>query len=107
MKPGMSALRDARLIDQVRKRIRNLHYSLGTEPVNVYWGRFFIRWAGHGGAMQHPRGMGDGNGNPPDARPAPHPANDPGFMAAKDHPTLATVPMDPKTTAPEPVAGGG
>jgi hypothetical protein len=70
MKPGMSALRYARLINQVREPIRYLHYSLGTQQVNVYWGRFFIRWAGHGAAMRHPRGMGDGN--PPDARPAPH-----------------------------------
>ncbi len=35
-----------------------MHYSLSTEQVYVYWVRFFIRWSGRGGAMRHPRDMG-------------------------------------------------
>jgi integron integrase len=58
MKPGTPALQSTRLLDQVRERIRYLHYSLSTEQVYLYWVRFFIRWSGRGGAMQHPREMG-------------------------------------------------
>jgi integron integrase len=43
-----------RLLDQVRERVRYLHYSLSTEKVYLYWVRFFIRWH----AMRHPRDMG-------------------------------------------------
>lgn len=42
----------------MRERIRYLHYSLSTEQVYLYWVRFFIRWSGRGGVMQHPRDMG-------------------------------------------------
>ena len=42
------------LMDQVRERIRYLHYSLSTEKLYVYWVRFFIRWHG----VRHPRDMG-------------------------------------------------
>ncbi|RZJ48210.1 MAG: integron integrase, partial [Acidovorax sp.] len=46
------------LLDQVRERIRYLHYSLQTEKAYLYWVRFFIRWHGRSGAMRHPRDMG-------------------------------------------------
>lgn len=39
-------LRSARLLDQVRERIRYLHYSIRTEQVYVYWIRGFIRFHG-------------------------------------------------------------
>jgi uncharacterized protein YfbU (UPF0304 family) len=58
MKPGTPALQSVRLLDQVRERVRCLHYSLSTEKVYLYWVRFFIRWHGRGGQMKHPRAMG-------------------------------------------------
>jgi integron integrase len=45
-------------MDQVRERIRYLHYSLSTEKTYLYWIRFFIRWQATGGQMRHPRDMG-------------------------------------------------
>ena len=56
MKPGTPPLQSTRLLDQVRERIRYMHYSLSTEQVYLYWVRFFIRWSGRSGEMQHPRG---------------------------------------------------
>lgn len=47
-----------RLLDQVRERIRYLHYSLQTEKAYVYWVRLFVRWSGAGGNMRHPRELG-------------------------------------------------
>jgi len=58
MKPGAPALQSTRLLDQLRERIRYMHYSLSTEKVYLYWVRFFIRWHGRGGPMKHPRTMG-------------------------------------------------
>ena len=58
MKPGNAPLKSIRLLDQVRERIRYLHYSLSTEKVYLYWVKFFIRWHGRGGPMRHPRDMG-------------------------------------------------
>jgi integron integrase len=58
MKPGTPPLQSARLLDQLRERIRYMHYSLSTEKVYVYWVRLFIRWHGRGGQMKHPRTMG-------------------------------------------------
>jgi site-specific recombinase XerD len=43
-----------RLLDQVRERMRYLHYSLRTESAYLYWARLFIRWHG----LKHPRDMG-------------------------------------------------
>src|SRR3954462_9553481 len=43
-----------RLLDQVRERVRYLHYSYQTEKAYVYWVRFFVRWHG----LKHPRDMG-------------------------------------------------
>jgi hypothetical protein len=50
----MTPLQSTRLMDQVRERIRYLHYSLSTEKLYVYWVRFFIRWHG----VRHPPDMG-------------------------------------------------
>ena len=59
MKPGNAPLKSIRLLDQVRERIRYLHYSLSTEKVYLYWVKFFVRWHGlQAGAMRHPRDMG-------------------------------------------------
>ena len=58
MKPGTPPLQSTRLLDQVRERIRYLHYSLSTEQTYLYWVRFFIRWSGRGGTMRHPRDIG-------------------------------------------------
>lgn len=54
MKPRKPPLQSVRLLDQVRERIRYLHYSLSTEQTYLYWVRFFIRWHG----LRHPREMG-------------------------------------------------
>ncbi|MEO8102377.1 MAG: integron integrase [Betaproteobacteria bacterium] len=43
-----------KVLDQVRERIRYLHYSLRTEEAYLYWTRYFIRWS----QMRHPREMG-------------------------------------------------
>ncbi len=59
MKPGNAPLKSIRLLDQVRERIRYLHYSLSTEKVYLYWVKFFVRWQGQQtGGMRHPREMG-------------------------------------------------
>lgn len=58
MKPGTPPLQSSRLLDQLRERIRYMHYSLSTEKIYLYWVRFFIRWHGRDGQMKHPRTMG-------------------------------------------------
>ena len=58
MKPRSPPLQSTRLLDQVRERVRYLHYSLSTEKTYLYWVRFFIRWSAHAGTMRHPREMG-------------------------------------------------
>lgn len=52
------ALQSTRLLDQIRERIRYLHYSLQTEKAYLYRARFFIRWHGRNGTMRHPRDIG-------------------------------------------------
>ncbi|RFO96197.1 integrase [Rhodoferax lacus] len=52
------ALASTRLLDQVRERIRYLHYSLKTEKAYLYWARFFVLWSAKTGGMRHPRDMG-------------------------------------------------
>ncbi len=47
-------LRAVRLLDQLRERIRLMHYSLRTEQVYVHWCRTFIRFHG----LRHPAEMG-------------------------------------------------
>ena len=58
MKPRSPPLQSVRLLDQVRERVRYLHYSLSTEKTYLYWVRFFIRWSAFGGVMRHPSTMG-------------------------------------------------
>jgi integron integrase len=48
-------LRAERLLDQVRERVRYLHYSLRTEQSYVHWVRAFVRFHG---STRHPREMG-------------------------------------------------
>ena len=55
---GAPVFQSTRIIDQLRERIRYLHYSLQTEKAYVYWARFFIRWHGRNGQMRHPKLMG-------------------------------------------------
>ena len=49
-----SPTRPPRLLEQVRDRIRALHYSYRTEQAYSYWIRDFVRFSG----MRHPRDMG-------------------------------------------------
>jgi integron integrase len=57
-KPGNAVHRplfqSTRLLDQIRERLRYMHYSLRTEQTYVYWVRWFIRFH----ALRHPREMG-------------------------------------------------
>lgn len=50
----MPPLRAPKLLDQVRERIRYLHYSLRTEEAYVHWIRAFIRF----NSLRHPKDMG-------------------------------------------------
>jgi integron integrase len=43
-----------RLLDQLRERIRYLHYSIRTEEAYVHWVRAFVRFHG----LRHPKEMG-------------------------------------------------
>lgn len=52
--PPLPPLRSARLLDQIRERVRYLHYSLRTEQAYVYWTRAFVRHHG----LRHPQDMG-------------------------------------------------
>lgn len=56
MKPSqvLPPLRSKRLLDQLRERIRFLHYSIRTEQVYVYWVRTFIRFHD----LKHPADLG-------------------------------------------------
>ncbi|MCV2422688.1 integron integrase [Paucibacter sp. DJ2R-2] len=47
-------MRPVKLLDQLRERIRLLHYSRSTEQAYVHWCRAFIRFHG----LRHPRDMG-------------------------------------------------
>lgn len=51
---ALPPLKSPRLLDQVRERVRGLHYSLRTEEAYVYWCRAFIRHHG----LRHPTQMG-------------------------------------------------
>ncbi len=57
-KVAAPVLRSVRLLDQLRERIRCLHYSLQTEKAYLCWVRFLIRWHGRNGSMHHPKDMG-------------------------------------------------
>ena len=52
--PQLPPLQAPRLLDQVRERVRYLHYSLRTEQAYVHWVRAFVRFH----RMRHPREMG-------------------------------------------------
>jgi integron integrase len=54
IEPNRPAFASTRLLDQVRERLRYLHYSLRTEDAYVYWVKFFVRFSG----MKHPRSLG-------------------------------------------------
>jgi integron integrase len=47
-------LQSPRLLDQVRERIRYLHYSIRTEEAYIHWVRAFVRFH----QLRHPREMG-------------------------------------------------
>ncbi|MFO1252931.1 MAG: integron integrase [Inhella sp.] len=51
---ALPSLRAPRLLDQVRERIRSLHYSRRTEQAYLHWIRGFIRFHG----IRHPAEMG-------------------------------------------------
>ncbi len=40
-----------RLLDQMRERLRYMHYSLRTEQTYLFWVRWFIRFSG----LRHPK----------------------------------------------------
>ena len=44
-------LQSTRILNQIRERIRYLHFSKSTKKAYLYWIRFFIRWSG----TRHPR----------------------------------------------------
>jgi integron integrase len=52
--PALPSLVATRLLDQVRERIRFLHYSRSTEDAYVHWIRAFVRHQG----LRHPRELG-------------------------------------------------
>lgn len=52
--PPLPALRSTKVLDQLRERIRLLHYSRRTEEAYVHWCRAFIRFHG----IRHPMEMG-------------------------------------------------
>ena len=57
MKSGttpLPPLRTIKILDQLRERIRYLHYSLRTEEAYVYWVRAFIQFH----HVRHPAEMG-------------------------------------------------
>ena len=58
VKPRNQPLQSFRILDQVRERIRYLHYSLSTEKTYHYWVWFFILWHAKTHQMTHPRDMG-------------------------------------------------
>ena len=52
--PGLPTLQSTKILDQLRERIRLLHYSRQTEQAYVRWCRAFIRFHG----IRHPAEMG-------------------------------------------------
>jgi len=58
MNPVVYLPQSRRLLEQVREVLRYKHYSLKTEQAYLYWIRFYVRWHGRHGQMQHPRDMG-------------------------------------------------
>ena len=58
MNPVAYLPQSKRLLDQVREVLRYKHYSLKTEQAYLYWIRFYVRWHGRDGEMQHLQAMG-------------------------------------------------
>jgi integron integrase len=54
MLPSTNSAPEPRLLDQVRERVRYLHYSIRTEEAYVYWIKTFVRFCG----LRHPRDLG-------------------------------------------------
>jgi integron integrase len=52
--PTLPPIQAPRLLDQLRERIRYLHYSMSTEDAYVHWCKAFIRFHGR----QHPKDLG-------------------------------------------------
>ena len=50
----MPPLQFIRILDQLRERIRYMHFSLRTEEAYVYWAKAFIRFH----ELRHPAEMG-------------------------------------------------
>ena len=50
---ALPPLRATRLLDQVRERVRAMHYSFRTEEAYVYWCRAYVRFHG----LRHPKEM--------------------------------------------------
>ena len=51
---ALPPLQSERLLDQVRERVRYLHFSIRTEQAYVHWARAFVRFHG----LRHPTEMG-------------------------------------------------
>ena len=52
--PPLPPIESSRLIDQVRERVRYLHYSIRTEQAYVHWIKAFVRFHG----LRHPSELG-------------------------------------------------
>jgi hypothetical protein len=52
--PVTETARPPKLLDQLKRRLRDKHYSVRTEEAYVYWARWFIRFHG----LKHPAEMG-------------------------------------------------
>ena len=51
---NLPPLRSVKVLDQLRERVRYLHYSIRTERAYVHWVRAYIRFHG----LRHPATMG-------------------------------------------------
>ena len=51
---NLPLLRSVKVLDQLRERIRYLHYSIRTERAYVHWVRAYIRFHG----LRHPATLG-------------------------------------------------
>lgn len=54
MSAQLPPLTATRLLDQVRERVRYMHYSLRTEQAYVYWVKAFVHFHG----LRHPSTLG-------------------------------------------------
>ncbi|GLS16315.1 hypothetical protein [Hydrogenophaga electricum] len=66
-KPAWIPPRSARLLDQVRERIRYLHYSLQTEKVYVHWAKTLVLWAARSRVAAFAQTQASGTACPLDA----------------------------------------